>query len=654
MNCTLYIDESGDFESQKGEWVLSGILFFESYNNCEKALNIQLKNLPSKLSVKSIKDFHLTEFRKKFGHNVAISMAKETINELNLLPFDYHCLVSINNTKTTLSNKEKTYRLMLSDLLALCETVIPETHVINNLDLVVATRTIDGKLQTNISNIDREIINSLPVALEVDLATKGMVDLIGKHINIKMDYANNSWGLVYADFLANINYHHRKNLEKNILNHLAKLGKYSLFESFGGFEIRRANVAERDGDYVLALYRWIVISSKISLTTNAIHSVQRLIFKLFNRQGTSGHIESFNALLERLWRFKDDNDKYRVLSKMLGFFEKELLIFVKLDSNNKDYKNIIFRLRNMMLIVENHIGNTEKSLIIAKQQNAIIDTLASNPEYFQMILDFKIYEIELLINSLKIEQALLMSQEYYNLVQNYKDVWRLLINKDVLDIFDNSRTNIKSEMTLLRCKILSNKILEIDSGEMIEKFEEIELILSNKIDISRLNNYRIMHLLKQKKSSNALNFFLSVHKSIHTKKLNDFDLLWFIKVVNETLLDKSNKNDKDLNDAIRFQIANISTITKGHPIDIIWREVALYEFQIGNQSLALKSIKKSKNTFNLVNSPISIWLQTMTTIHEDFIRSELKNKDEYLNKNFFVNIDSDSDFFRAIRLTSPY
>ncbi len=654
MNCTLYIDESGDFESQKGQWVLSGVLFFDSYDNCEKALNIQLKNLPSKLSVKSIKDFHLTEFRKKFGHDMAISKAKETINELNSLPFDYHCLVAINNTKTTLSNKEKTYRLMLSDLLALCETVIPETYAIDNLDLVVATRTIDGKLQTTISNIDREIINSLPVALEVDLATKGMVDLIGKHINIKMDYANNSWGLVYADFLANINYHNRKYLEKNLLSSLSKLGKYSFFESFGGFEIRRANVAERDGDYVLALYRWIVISSKTSLSTGAMHSVQRLIFKLFNHQGTSGHIASFNALLERLWRSKNDNDKYRILSKMLVFFEKELLIFFKLNSDNKDYKNIIFRLRNMMLIVENHIGNTEKSLLITEQQNAIIDILASNPEYFQMILDFKIYEIELLINSLKIEKALLMSQEYYNLVQNYKDVWRLLIDKDDLDMFDKSRANIKSEMTLLRCKILSNKIPDTKSDEIIDKFEEIQLILSNKIDISRLNNYRIMHLLKKKESINALNFCLSIYKNISTEKLNDFDLLWFIKSVNEMLLDKSSKNDKYLSDAIRFQITKISTDIKGHPFDLLWREVALYEFQVGNQSLALKAIKKSKNTFDLANSPISNWLQIMTTMHEDFIRNKLKNQDDYIDKNSFVNICYDKNFFRAIRLASPY
>lgn len=653
MNCTLYIDESGDFESQKGQWVLSGVLFFESYDNCEKTLNTRLKDLPSKLSVKSIKNFHLTEFRKKFGHNIAINMAEKTINELNSLPFDYHCLVTINNTKTSLSNKEKTYRLMLSDLLALCETVIPENYAINNLDLVVATRTIDGKLQTSISNIDREIINSLPVALEVDLATKGMVDLIGKHINIKMDYANNSWGLVYADFLANINYHNKRNLEKKLLNNLTILGKYSLFESFGGFEARRANVSERDGDYVLALYRWMHISLKTKPPKNITNSIQRLLLKLFNNQGTSGHMASFNALLERLWRSKNYIDKYKNLSKILGFFEQELLIFLELNDRAKHYENIVFRLRNMMLIVENHIGNTEKSLVIVEQQNSIIDILASNPEYFQMILDFKIYEIELLVNSLKIEQALETSQEYYNLVQNYKDVWKLLIDKDDLDIFDKSRINIKAEMTLLRCKILSNKTPVTNSNEIIKKLEEIRPILNNKIDISRLNNYKIMFLIKQKKPVDALNFCLSIHKDIATEKLNDFDLLWFIKIINETLLDESDKNNTQLSDTVRFQITKIPTDVKGHPMDLIWREVALYEFLIGNQSSALKAIKKSKNTFDLMNSPISNWLQVIIVMHEDFIKNKLKSQDKYLDKDFLIEINN-KNFFKSIRLASPY
>ena len=57
MNYTLYIDESGDFESQRGQWVLSGVLFADNYENCEKFLIEKLKLSPSELGLNSINNF---------------------------------------------------------------------------------------------------------------------------------------------------------------------------------------------------------------------------------------------------------------------------------------------------------------------------------------------------------------------------------------------------------------------------------------------------------------------------------------------------------------------------------------------------------------------------------------------------------------------
>ena len=47
MKYTLYIDESGDFETQRGQWVLSGGLFSDTYENCEKHLINKLSSVPS-------------------------------------------------------------------------------------------------------------------------------------------------------------------------------------------------------------------------------------------------------------------------------------------------------------------------------------------------------------------------------------------------------------------------------------------------------------------------------------------------------------------------------------------------------------------------------------------------------------------------------
>jgi len=62
----LYIDKSGDFESNRGEWILSGMLFSDSYEKCENVFANKFRAMPYDLGLRSIKDFHLTEFRRVF------------------------------------------------------------------------------------------------------------------------------------------------------------------------------------------------------------------------------------------------------------------------------------------------------------------------------------------------------------------------------------------------------------------------------------------------------------------------------------------------------------------------------------------------------------------------------------------------------------
>jgi len=659
LKYTLYIDESGDFESNRGEWVLSGMLFSESYEKCEKVFSNKFRAMPYDLELRSIKDFHLTKFRREFGHPKAIEMAKKVFNKLDSLPFEYHCLVTINKTKTSLANREKTYRLMLSDLLALCETTIPENEVITNLDLVVATRTIDGELQTNISNITEEIIKLLPVALEVDLATKGMVDLIGKHIKVKMDYANNSWGLVCADFLANLNYHYYRENESDFLKQLSAKGKYSRFESFGRFEIRRANIAERDKDYVLALYRWVILVHKKNDIEQGKESIQRLLTQIFNNRGTTGNIISFEAFIERLWRNHNTINKYRELSQILDMFELELLKYTE-TNQNKNYDNFLFRLRNLTLIIENHLGNTEKALKVATMQNKVSSSLAMNPEFFTMVLDFQIIEIEIYVNTLNFKKAFELSSKYSTMINNYKEVWQLLVEKDEVEQFHSSRANIKAEMTLLRCNILYIGMpTHTTDNNFIEKFNYIGDLLTNKMDISRFNNYRIMLLLKEKKAKEAVNYYINLYEN-NNFSLSIFDFLWFLKAVNDAILVNQNLNKTLIRKIVDLQLNVIELNQKGHPIDIILRELALYEFQVNNKSLALRYIKKSAKVFDLGDSNIAKWLKALIEIHSDFINGKINKSKNYFhgikNNEFveFVKSSNNISLLEKVRYYSPY
>lgn len=651
MNYTLYIDESGDFQSARGQWIISGVLFCEKYENCENILKSKFYNTPNELNLTSIKDFHLTEFRRNYSHDEAVDMAKKVLHKLNSLPFEYHFLTTINYSKTSLSNREKTYRLMLADLLSLCETVLDENKNIDKLDLIVATRTIDGILQTNISNIQQEIINSLPVAFEVDLATKGMIDLIGKHINVKMDYANNSWGLVCADFLANLTYHNQKEYEKEYFKHLREIGKYTNFESFGDFETRKANISERDKDYVLALYRWLKIINKTSINENYSEIIQRILNKFFNNKGTTGSYISFEALIERLWRNHNKSSQYNELINILKIFEEQLIIFF---DNNKTINSepYLFRLRNLMLIVYNHLGNTKDAIEITVKQNKSLSSLVANPEYFDLVLNFKSIEIEIYVNCLEFDKALDLSNNYTKTINTYKEIWELMVENNS-DEFEKSRAFIKSQMIKFRMELLNNQI-DIKIDFLKDK-------LSNRYDISRFENYKIMLLLKQNKPKIALDYYLILIKSDKNIKLNVFDLFWFLKTINETLFDSISLNKIEIKNIIEEQISYIDLNSIGHPLDLILRELAFFYYQTGDKSLALKYIRKSKNSFNLEKSNISIWLKILIEIHEDFFKGNLKSEKEYFDlipkNNLLDTVQKNQNiksFLRKLRYFSPY
>ena len=660
MNYTLYIDESGDFETQRGQWVLSGALFSDTYENCEKLLINKLSSVPKQLGCESIKDFHLTEFRQIHGHETAVSMAGVFLDKLNTLPFDYHFLSTINYTKSSLSERERTYRLMVSDLLALCETVIPEDDIIEHLDLVIATRTINGEAMTWMSDVETDIIQSLPKALEMDLATRGMVELIGNHIHVKLLQANKSWGLVCADFIANLTYNNRNQNEKELFESLQKENKYSLFESFGGYEVRRANIAERDQDFVLSMYRWLVLSLKKKEEEKAHNALQRLFKKVFMQRGTSGDRTAFEALLERLWRNYNLPHLYQKLSYILLFLEDELAIFF---SENQDMKSvIIFRIRNFILMLENHIGNAERLKVLVERQNRDIDKLASNPEYFNMILDFKTHEIEAKINNLELKEGYALSKKYYDTINNYKECWKLLTEQDKLSLFDSSRANIKSEMILIRSTILASVTTEqhlID--DINNKVDDISKLISHPLDISRLNNYKIMYLLREKKYDRALKFSLSLFPLIKTELLSSFDLLWFMKALNNSILTNMITMFEKYIEIVDFQYSKLSIENKGHPIDLLWRELALFEFMAKNdKKSALKSIKHSRTAFTLGKSEIAYWLKIVIDIHDDYFLGKLKSEGEYfrnLKSNDLIeamnNLD-DMSLLEKVRYVSPY
>lgn len=304
-----------------------------------------------------------------------------------------------------------------------------------------------------------------------------------------------------------------------------------------------------------------------------------------------------------------------------------------------------------MIIVENHLGNTYNALSIAEEQNKILNKIAVNPEHFDLVLNFKSNEVEIYVNDLNFEKALELSTNYLNTVDTFKEVWGLMVdNKD--NGFDKSRSYIKAQMIQFRIELLNNKI-DINLNSLGNK-------LSNKYDISRFENYKIMLLLKQNKSKLAVNKYIELLKEDEGVILNYFDLFWFLKSINESLLREITLNTALLNNLIQNQIKNFDFNKIGHPIDLILRELSLFEFNLGDKSKALKYIRKSRGAFNLENSNIAIWLRILIDIHEDYFKDKLKDESEYLNdiskSPFYKIIENESSLslIEKVRYYSPY
>ena len=628
MKFTLYVDESGDFETPRGEWVLAGVLFSDSYDNCEKLLKKKLDRFPKTVGQRSIKDFHLTEFRRDIGHDRAMEIADNLYRQLGAMELGYYAIATINHTKSSLSEREKTYRLMLGDLLAICETVLSDGEVISRLDIVVASRTINGEKQTTISDLNNDIIATLPSALEMGLATKGLIRLMGKNIKLHMDYANNSWGLVAADFLANINYHYRRDNESKFLSKLSTAGKFQLFESLGSLDARRARVAERDKDYAKAINRWLDIDCVNASDINFDAEINRLLDKLFRSLGTTGYKVEFENLLELLWRSGNRADQYPVLYSKLARFERVLCNYIK-EKQASFATGLVFRLRNMMLLVLNHLGKVADASQLIEKQLSVIPELATNPEYFHIVLDFKILQTECHVNAMEITTALSLAEDYVELVENYKGLWQLLLSDDDVKEFDKSRLRIKSEMSLFRLCVLAIGVIDSPTvARCWARLLELEHSIEFYDDSSRLSSYKAMYFLKQNKPNNAVSLLIS---ELNIRRWGLYDIHGLLRATNDSLL-KSIPIDVDaIASIIEQQLADTDLTISGHPVDIVLRELSLFESLRGNTSKAKKLITRSRAALATGDAAIFDYLQVLTDIHEDYLYSRLKTEQRYLS-----------------------
>ena len=85
---TLYIDESGDFESPNQSWLIGGLIIADSFKNSEDKLHAAIFPLIEKYELNGQNEFHLTEIRRNSGNDKALHIATDLFKTLKLNQID--------------------------------------------------------------------------------------------------------------------------------------------------------------------------------------------------------------------------------------------------------------------------------------------------------------------------------------------------------------------------------------------------------------------------------------------------------------------------------------------------------------------------------------------------------------------------------------
>ena len=646
MKYTLFIDESGDFDKAP-RWIVSGVLCEGRPEQAENQLKNAIFHIPRQFNLSSCADLHLTELRRRFGSIEASNIAKTVFSAAEKTGIVKSMLVVKNSRRKGLRESERTYRLMLLDLLALADTALPDVPENQQLEVIVARRQKQGELMSTREDLLADVIDQIKDAVEAGLAARGLLDRLDAN-HVKIVPAADSYGLVVADFLANLSYNQHQVESKDLFESLENDGKIQQFEGLGEYAERRARIAERDGDLVTSLARWSAIHPKDGVQAHLESSMVRIWKRVLGR-GSNGPVATLEAVLERLWRQHKNNPvSYPDLLVQLSRLEITLL-------TAHGASQLVYRVRNFIHMVANQIGDIATADKITNLQNEMKEKIASDPSQIHLILDTQLLRIITEEVRLDFEAAVKYAREHCEFVEQYRMLWELFRGEQSSGGFTQSRLWVKAQMTLLRTLLLAGL-----DGERQEIGVLLLSLTSEKLsgsDLSRLDNYKIWADTR----SGNLEGAVKRSKTALQGKNNIFTIQFVARACADAILDAGEEivNEvKKIFPLLRERTINIS----GHPADLIGRDMAILEFHIGRGKKA--AVRRLKNSLEITNSlpssPVNSWVgyvarEHLKEIGSNFQLDAISPPDTAIKLMRQIdNLAPQIGLLRACRRVSPY
>jgi len=643
---TLFIDESGDF-TKSPSWVVSGVLCVGTPKAAEKRLAAALEPVRRCLCIPTVADLHLYELRKTRGNAEATDIARAVLAAAWGSGVVTSMLVVENARGAGLKDSERTYRLMLLDLLALADAALPEDREHASLQVIVARRQRDGTLMSTREDLLADVVLRIEDAVEVGLAARGLLARLDAQ-DVRILPAAQSAGLAVADFIANLTYNRRCRESRALFDALVQQDRLRLFEGLGGYAERRARIAERDGDLAAALARWALLDcgksadSEGRRATALAHLWRRVLGR-----GTAGPMATLEAVLERLWRAHKAPQDHHLLAAALTRIESALLA-------TNGPPALLCRLHNLMHQVANQMGDLPTAERMLAGQSALSTATAMDPSLFHLMLDAQVFRT--LTEELRLDFAAVQrhARNHLRLTKQYGTIWEQLEDTPRLSGFVQSRLWLRARMTLIRALLLAHEPTDlVEAGTLLD---EIDAQTLNESDRSRLFSYRVWHAVRQGRSADAL----ELAEELIERHNDPFASQHTARAAADAALLNSGAPTRGLMRLLRVLRDRADDLV-GHPGELVWRDIGVLERQVGGRhTAACDAFTRSlKISAVLPDSPVNLWNRLVIEVHRAQLCGQtapvrsfpaaVLRLDEQAHR-----IVEDTDPVRGYRRISPY
>jgi hypothetical protein len=557
-------------------------------------------------------------------------------------------LVVENQRRQGLRESERTYRLMLLDLLALADAALPEIGGVQQLEVIVARRQKNGVLMSTHGELLADVVERIPDAIEVGLAARGLLQRVdARHVQIRP--AADSAGLALADFVANLSYNRHHKEDRRLFSALERKGSVRVFEAFGDYPERRARIAERDGDLAAALTRWSLLDSADDAVEERRQVALRRVWRRTMSCGLTGPMATLEAALEWLWRHHRDPASLPVLSVALGRLETTLL-----EVGGATTAPLAYRLRNLMHLVANQRGDLAMADRIIRAQDSMAEAIAADPGLFHLILDAQ--PLAIVTEELRMDYpaGMRLARAHVELVERYQAVWELLNRQRGRRGFEQSRLWFKAQTTLLRTLLLSGGAEDLrEAGGLLHAFRAFS---AKGGDQSRIDTYRIWLDLRAGHANEAI---------CHARHLIDNDpgiyaTQFGARAAADVVLGGHEKYLGEARSMLKLLRRRAASLA-GHPANIILRDMGVLEHYVGEgKKTAIEYLEMSLGITRASSpSPANDWTHYVTQVHLAEIsggrapEQALSKAAEALRRRA-QSLREELGVLRAYRMVSPY